>query len=134
MTVKITNLPLQGVKMKPTSSQRDNGRRYSRSSEAISSKYAAIRAQRVSNSNIAAAKVSLLNSDESWSSNTTTDGPSSSSSLIPSKWLSGLQHIKATILSKKNEYTQLHVSSDSLDDIFHKLKQPHRDEDELDEL
>ncbi|XP_076913225.1 uncharacterized protein LOC143571772 [Bidens hawaiensis] len=122
-----------GVKMKPTSSQRDNARRYSRSSEAISSKYAAIRAQRASNSNIAAAKVSLLNSDESWSSSTATDGPSSSS-LIASTWLSGLQHLKATILSKKSKYSQLHGSSDSLDDIFHKLKQPHRDEDELDEL
>ncbi|XP_076939656.1 uncharacterized protein LOC143608524 [Bidens hawaiensis] len=121
-----------GVKMKPTSSQRDNGRRYSRSSEAISSKYAAIRAQRASNTNIAAAKVSLLDSDESWSSSTATDGPPSSS-LIPSTWLSGLQHLKANLLSK-NKYTQLHGSSDSLDDIFHKLKQPRRDEDELDEL
>ncbi|KAI7753516.1 hypothetical protein M8C21_007683 [Ambrosia artemisiifolia] len=119
----------------PTSGRRDNGRRYSSSSEAISSKYAAIRAQQASNTNIAA-KVSLLESEDSWSRSTTataTDGPSSSSS---STWLSlksGLHNLKASILSK-NKYSPLHNSSDSLDEIFYKLERPHRDEDELDEL
>ncbi|MFS8034941.1 putative LMBR1-like membrane protein [Helianthus anomalus] len=97
----------------PTSSRRDNGRRYSRSSEAISSKYAAIRG---SNTNIAAANVSLLDSDDS---STATDGPLSSSTWLSLK--TGLHNLKASIISKNN---------DSLDEIFNKL----RDEDELDEL
>ncbi|KAI3814097.1 hypothetical protein L1987_18842 [Smallanthus sonchifolius] len=122
-----------GVKMKPSSSllnvnmkeshQRNEGRRYSMSREAMSSKYAAIMA---SNTNIASAKVSLLDSKDSWPGIIATDGPSS---LMSSTWLSvksGLQNLKT-----KNNYTQL---NDSSKEIFQKLKRPDRDEDELDDL
>ncbi|KAK1439466.1 hypothetical protein QVD17_05284 [Tagetes erecta] len=115
-----------------TSQKRDEGRRYNSSREAISSKYAAIRSERASNSNIASAKVSLLDSNDS-SPGTVTDGPSS---LISSTWLSmrsGFHNVKATMQSK-NRPSRLHDPSDPLDEIFQKLKRPHRDEDELDEL
>ncbi|KAI3814101.1 hypothetical protein L1987_18846 [Smallanthus sonchifolius] len=65
-------------------------------------------------------------STDSWPGIIATDGPSS---LMSSTWLSvksGLQNLKA-----KNKYTQLH---DSSEEIFHKLKQPDRDENELDDL
>ncbi|KAI3814095.1 hypothetical protein L1987_18840 [Smallanthus sonchifolius] len=113
---------LLNVNMKE-SHQRNEGRRYSMSREAKSSKYAAIMA---SNTNIASAKVSLLDSKDSWPGIIATDGPSS---LMSSTWLSvksGLQNLKT-----KNNYTQL---NDSSEEIFQKLKRPDRDEDELDDL
>ncbi|KAG8383564.1 hypothetical protein BUALT_Bualt04G0026700 [Buddleja alternifolia] len=118
--------------------QKDDTRRYSGTKEAISSKYTAIREQSKSTSNtkpvenIASAKVSLLNSSNSQPNNT----PLAHSGLA-SKWASmkqGFQTFKANIEAKKLlplrqvEETKLlsraSSSSESLDQIFQKLKRP----------
>ncbi|KAL8200059.1 hypothetical protein R6Q57_011398 [Mikania cordata] len=115
-----------GFKMKPTSSllnvNKKENHRYNRSREAMSSKYAAaFQSRQASNTNLASAKVSLLDSTTNGSSS------SSSSSLISSTWLSmksGFHNLTAT----KSKYTPLH---DSSDEVFGKLIRPHRDENEL---
>ncbi|XP_022846884.1 LMBR1 domain-containing protein 2 homolog A-like isoform X3 [Olea europaea var. sylvestris] len=115
----------------------DEARRHSRSKESISSKYAAMREQNklASNTkpveNIAEAKVSLLDTGSSQSSN---------NSGIPlgvaSKWASmkaGFQSLKMNIEAKKflplgqvEDMKPLSQgsSSESLDEMFQKLKRP----------
>lgn len=117
----------------------DEGRKYGSSREAMSNKYAAIREQiRQSTlntkpvANIASAKVTLLDTDDGESSNTnekTTSG-------LASKWESmkmGFQNFKANIGTKKflplpqvqeTKTLSRHDSSQSLDEIFQRLKRP----------
>ncbi|KAK3020150.1 hypothetical protein RJ639_005283 [Escallonia herrerae] len=131
---------LNKEELKESSSKplRDEVRKYGGSKEAISSKYAAIREQskQAANmkpvENIASAKVSLLNSGNTESSNTT-GLPTSS---LASRWASmksGFQSFKANIGAKKfiplrevqDSKLLSHVSSsDSLDEIFQRLKRP----------
>lgn len=120
---------------KENSKEREEVRRYSGSREAMSSKYAAIRQQtKPVVDNIASVKVSLLDGHNT----------SPTSSRLSSTWSSmksGLHSLKANIQAK-NYVPLLQVddsrlgprnsSSDSLDEIFHKLKRPafdHGDED-----
>ncbi|XP_031262590.1 LMBR1 domain-containing protein 2 homolog A [Pistacia vera] len=130
-------------------SSKEEARKYSTSREAMSNKYAAMREQsRQSSStkpaeqNIAAAKVSLLNAGNS--SGNTTGGPTG----LASKWESmktGFQSFRANIGAKKflplrqvQETTLISRadSSESLDEIFQRLKRPsssdheHVDEDD----
>ncbi|XWS44972.1 hypothetical protein CRYUN_Cryun15aG0095800 [Craigia yunnanensis] len=124
--------------------------KYGTSREAISNKYAAMREQnpQVSNpkpveNNITSAKVSLVEAGNFHSSNQKR-GPSSG---LASTWLSmksGFQNFKANIEAKKflplrqNQETK-HVSlvnssdSESLDEIFQRLKRPSIDHSEEDE-
>ncbi|KAL0431889.1 UNVERIFIED_CONTAM: LMBR1 domain-containing protein 2B [Sesamum radiatum] len=113
-----------------------DGGRYSGSKEAISSKYAAIREQSKPASNtrpvesVSSAKVSLLDPSNSQSSN------SGVPSGLASKWASmkqGFQTFKASIDAKKfiplrqvQETRRLSraSSSESLDEIFQRLKRP----------
>ncbi|KAK4411700.1 hypothetical protein Sango_0243000 [Sesamum angolense] len=115
---------------------KDDGGRYSGSKEAISSKYAAIREQSKPASNtrpvesVSSAKVSLLDPINSQSSN------SGVPSGLASKWASmkqGFQTFKANIDAKKfiplrqvQETRRLSraSSSESLDEIFQRLKRP----------
>lgn len=137
---------LTGSSSKPL---KDEARKYGGSKEAISSKYAVMREQskQVPNQklaeNIVSAKVSLLDagSSQSGSSNGGQSG-------LASRWASmkaGFQTIKANMGSKKFlplrqvQETQIlsrALSSESLDEIFQRLKRPsaehgnHSDEDE----
>ncbi|KAM7523775.1 hypothetical protein LguiA_013677 [Lonicera macranthoides] len=154
-----------GVEMKATTSSaespskppRDEARRYSGHKEAISSKYAAIREQQTRQSssnpnppdNIPSAKVSLLNPHNSQPTNTTSTGPSPKLASTWASMKSGFQSFKANIAAKKyiplrqqtpvpNVLPRL-SSSDSLDEIFQRLKRPsldrsnsNGDEDEMD--
>lgn len=141
---------LLNEKSKESSSrhQRDEARRYSVSREVISSKYAAIRAQQsreAASTNLASAKVSLLDSDNSWST-TTAGSPSSDISSTWSSIKSGFHNFKAKMQTQK--YIPLlqvddsrlgfrnSSSSDSLDEIFHKLKRPslHREDGDEDDI
>lgn len=127
----------KGSSSKPPT--KDDTQRYSGSKEAISSKYAAMREQSKSASNtkpvesIASAKVSLLDASNSQLPN---NGVPSG---LASKWASmkqGFQTFKANIEAKKFlplrqvEETKLLSrvsSSESLDEIFQKLKRPAQD-------
>ncbi|KAK2981430.1 hypothetical protein RJ640_004044 [Escallonia rubra] len=131
---------LNKEELKESSSKplRDEVRKYGGSKEGISSKYAAIREQskQASNmkpvENIASTKVSLLNSGNTESSNTT-GLPTSS---LASRWASmksGFQSFKANIGAKKfiplrqvqdSKLLSRVSSSDSLDEIFQRLKRP----------
>ncbi|CAH1427770.1 unnamed protein product [Lactuca virosa] len=115
------------VKSKLLSSESSS--RHQRSREAITSKYAAIREQTRQtsnhniNNNISSTKVSLLDA------NTITGSPSSSK--LSSTWSSmksGLQNWKLNINSKQYipllQVDDSKSSSDSLDEIFNKLKRP----------
>ncbi|CAK9170838.1 unnamed protein product [Ilex paraguariensis] len=144
-TTNLTKDNLKGSSSKPL---KDEVRRYGGSKEVISSKYAAMREQTIQASNmmpvenIASAKVSLLDAGRS---------PSSESPGVPaglaSKWASmksGFQSFKANVAAKKlipsrqlqdaNHLTRV-SSSESLDEIFQRLKRPalehssRRDED-----
>ncbi|XP_075510389.1 uncharacterized protein LOC142546518 [Primulina tabacum] len=120
---------------------KDDRRRYSGSKEVISSKYAAIREQSKSTSNnttpvetIASAKVSLLNDTSSHPSNT-----SGVPLGLASKWASmkqGFQTFKANMEAKKliplrqvqeTKLLSRASSSESLDEIFQRLKRPAED-------
>ncbi|XP_022854996.1 uncharacterized protein LOC111376279 [Olea europaea var. sylvestris] len=125
---------MKGSTSKPS---KDEASRYAESKEAISSKYAAMREhnKQASNTkpveNIAAAKVSLLNAGNSQPGNS-----SGIPSGLASKWASmkaGFQTFKTNIEAKKFlplrqvEDTKLlsrGSSSESLDEIFQKLKRP----------
>ncbi|XP_059645449.1 uncharacterized protein LOC132287008 [Cornus florida] len=126
---------LKGSSSKPL---KDEVRRYSGSKEAISNKYAAIRGQsrqasnRKPEDNIASAKVSLLDAGNSQSDSMA----GASTSRLASTWASmksGLQSFKTNMGAKK--FVPLHrveeanlisrvSSSESLDEIFQRLKQP----------
>ncbi|KAF3439247.1 hypothetical protein FNV43_RR17523 [Rhamnella rubrinervis] len=135
-----TSLITDGVKGSPSKSSKEGTHKYGSHKEAISNKYAAIREQsRQASSNmkpventISSAKVSLLNTGNPHPDNTTEGQPSG----LASKWASmksGFQSFKANLGAKK--FTPLrqiqesnlvsHVSSsESLDDIFQRLKRP----------
>lgn len=125
-----------GVSSKPP---REEVRRYATSKESIGNKYAAMREQsrQASNSkpaekNITSAKVSLLDADNSRSSNITGEP----SSRLASTWgtmKSKFQSFKANVEAKKflplrqiqeSKPMSNHSSSESLDEIFHRLKRP----------
>ncbi|XVE86825.1 hypothetical protein DITRI_Ditri18aG0065900 [Diplodiscus trichospermus] len=139
-----------GVKGSLSRPLKEETRKYGTSREAISSKYAAMREQsrQVSNpkpmeNNITSAKVSLLEAGNSDSSNHK-GGPSSRLASTWRSMKSGFQNFKANIEAKKflpprqNHETKLvslvnSSDSESLDEIFQRLKRPsidHSDEDE----
>ncbi|KAL8475150.1 hypothetical protein ACS0TY_031540 [Phlomoides rotata] len=137
----------KGSSSKP--STKDDKQRYSGSKEAMSTKYAAIREQSKSAANtkpvetMASAKVSLLDAGNSHTTN------NSVPSGLASKWASmkqGFQTFKANVEAKKflplrqvQETSPLTraPSSESLDEIFQRLKRPsvdHEDEDDDSEI
>lgn len=131
----------KGSTSKP--STKDDKQRYTGSKEALSTKYAAIREQSKSANvkpveSMASAKVSLLDADKSHTSNNT------ASSGLASKWASmkqGFQTFKANVEAKKflpvrqvqepNLLTR-DASSESLDEIFQRLKRPSADREDDD--
>ncbi|EOX92019.1 hypothetical protein QUC31_003431 [Theobroma cacao] len=139
-----------GMKGSPSRPLKEETHKYGTSREAISNKYAAMREQsrqvphpKLVENNITSAKVSLLEAGKSHSSNQK-GGPSSG---LASTWLSmksGFQNFKANVEAKKflplrpNQETKLvsrvnSSDSESLDEIFQRLKRPsvdHIDEDE----
>lgn len=134
-----TTSAINGVAGSPSRPFKEESRKYGTSREAISNKYAAMREQsrQVSNprlveNNLTSAKVSLLEAENSDSSNQE-GGPSSG---LVSTWRSmksGFQNFKANIEAKRflplpqNQETRLPSrvnSSESLDDIFQRLKRP----------
>ncbi|KAJ6791957.1 LMBR1 domain-containing protein 2-like protein A [Iris pallida] len=125
----------------PSRSHREEHRRYSSSKETLATKYAGIREQKQfsrpsstppKEKALSSAKVSLLGSH---SQNQSADSISSSSLGLASTWASmksGFQNFKANVSSKKyipipqvQQLTSLstHAPSESLDEIFQKLKQ-----------
>ncbi|KAF2283937.1 hypothetical protein GH714_017380 [Hevea brasiliensis] len=134
-----TSLVTDATKGSTSTPLKEEGSRYSTSKEAISNKYASLREQsrhanaRPAEKNIASATVSLLDSGNSESSNTR--GPSG----LASKWESmknGFQSFKANIGAKRFlplrqiQDTKLFShdsSSESLDEIFQRLKRPSND-------
>lgn len=138
-----TNLMTDAGSGTPSKSLKEESRRYSSSKEVITNKYAAIREQSrrtsfntnpVEKNIIASTKVSLL--DAANPDNTTGGG---SPTGLASKWESmknGFQNFKANIAGKKfiplrqvQETVDLSrgSSSESLDDIFQRLKRPSLD-------
>ncbi|XP_021273812.1 LMBR1 domain-containing protein 2 homolog A isoform X2 [Herrania umbratica] len=139
-----------GMKGSPSRPLKEVTHKYGTSREAISSKYAAMREQsrqvphpKTAESNITSAKVSLLEAGKSHSSNQ----KGAPSSGLASTWLSmksGFQNFKANMEAKRflplrqNQETKLvsrvnSSDSESLDEIFQRLKRPsvdHIDEDE----
>ncbi|ONK75600.1 uncharacterized protein A4U43_C03F18600 [Asparagus officinalis] len=132
----------------PSKSHKEESRRYGSHRETLANKYAAIREQQVrdlTSTSLAkekvtsTASVSLL--DASGSQNQLVGNSSVSSSGISSTWASmksGFQNFKANVGAKKflplkqlQETTSFHTrvsSSESLDEIFQRLKQkPSRD-------
>ncbi|KAK7857295.1 lmbr1 domain-containing protein 2 like protein a [Quercus suber] len=128
----------------PSKSLKEEARRYSSSKEVISNKYAAIREQsRQKGSsniepvgkNIASAKVSLLDAGNLRSGNIT-GGPSSGLASTWESMKTGFQSFKTNIGAKKfiplrqTQETKLvsrDSSSESLDEIFQRLKRPSTD-------
>ncbi|GFY94056.1 LMBR1-like membrane protein [Actinidia rufa] len=105
--------------------------RYGGSREAISNKYAVVREQsrQASKNNIASAKVSLLEAGDSWSGNTTGVPPSSGLASTWASVKSGFQSFKAKKFLplgqfQDNRFFSRVSSSESLDDIFQRLKRP----------
>lgn len=136
-TNSVINEDMNGNSSK--SSSTDDGRKYGSSREAMSNKYAVIREQIRQSSlntkpvaNIASAQVTLLDAVEGESSNTN----DRTSSVLASKWESmkmGFQNFKANIGTKKflpmqqspeTNTLSRHDSSQSLDEIFQRLKRP----------
>ncbi|XP_041004718.1 LMBR1 domain-containing protein 2 homolog A isoform X2 [Juglans microcarpa x Juglans regia] len=142
-----------GIRESPSRSSKEETRRYSSSKEAISNKYAGIREQsrqkassnmEPAGKNIALAKVSLLDSGNSSSVNTT-GGPSSGLASTWESMKTGFQSFKANVGAKKflplrqiqeTKLVSRVSSSESLDEIFQRLKRPsanhksYSDEDE----
>lgn len=139
-----TSLINDGVKGSPSKPSKDETRKYGSHREAISNKYAAIREQSKQTSSntkkpveqsIASAKVSLLDAGEPQPSSNPAGGPSG----LASKWesmKSGFQSFKANLGNKKflplrqiQETTLVPrvSSSESLDEIFQRLKRPSAD-------
>ncbi|KAL5556483.1 hypothetical protein UlMin_038719 [Ulmus minor] len=137
-----TSLINEGVKGSPSKLSKEE-RKFGSSREAISNKYAAKREQsKQASSNmkpaepsIASAKVSLLNAGNPQSSNSSGSTPSG----LASKWESmktGFQSFKANVGAKKflplrqiqeNKLISRVSSSESLDEIFQRLKRPSGD-------
>ncbi|XP_019463615.1 PREDICTED: LMBR1 domain-containing protein 2 homolog A-like isoform X1 [Lupinus angustifolius] len=127
----------------PKTAYKEETRRYSSNREVISSKYAAVRQQsrqayksKPDETNIASAKVSLLHQINEHSGNTS----EVSSSGLSSTWKTmktGFQSFKANIGAKKGylplpqtqeDKISRASSSESLDDIFQRMKQPSLDQ------
>ncbi|KAF3970788.1 hypothetical protein CMV_005539 [Castanea mollissima] len=139
-----TGLIHDGMHEIPSKSLKEEARRYSSSKEVISNKYAAIREQsRQKGSsnieplgkNIASAKVSLLDAGNLRSGNIT-GGPSSGLASTWESMKTGFQSFKTNIGAKKfiplrqTQETKLvsrDSSSESLDEIFQRLKRPSTD-------
>ncbi|XP_048335740.2 uncharacterized protein LOC107425310 isoform X2 [Ziziphus jujuba] len=135
-----TSLINDGMKGTPSKSSNEEARKYGSHREAIGNKYAALREQSKQGSsnmkpvekNIASAKVSLLDNSKPNPSDTT-EGPSSG---LASKWASmksGFQSFKANLGAKKflplrqsqeSNLVSRVSSSESLDEIFQRLKRP----------
>lgn len=131
----------------PSKSHREESRRYNSSRETLANKYAAIREQHMHSASSAPSKekftsttsVSLLDSPQSQNQLVGNSGVSSSG--LSSTWASmknGFQNFKANVGAKKflplrqlqqtNSFHTRVSSSESLDDIFQRLKQkPSRD-------
>ena len=124
----------------PSKHSNDNVREYGVNKEAISNRYAAMREQSRQTSNkkqeenITSAKVSLLDTGNTVSENSNaTGGPSSG---LASTWQSmktGFRTFRANIEAKKfiplrnveeNKHVTRFSSSESLDEIFQRLKRP----------
>ncbi|CAL0325112.1 unnamed protein product [Lupinus luteus] len=137
------------IRSLPKTASKEETRRYSSSREAISSKYTAVRQQsrqtyksKPDETNIASAKVSLLDPINEHSGNTSGE----SSSGLSSTWKTmktGFQSFKANIGAKRG-YLPLQQtqgdkisrasSSESLDDIFQRMKKPSLDQEATDLL
>ncbi|KAK9713087.1 hypothetical protein RND81_06G001900 [Saponaria officinalis] len=131
-----------GQKVNPSKKLKPEAQQYSENREVISNKYSAMREQsrktsggKPSENIIASTKVSLLNTGSS-SSASEPVGPSSGLSTTWQTMKSGFQNFKTTLGSKKflplpqSQETKLlsHTSSsESLDDIFQRLKRPSMD-------
>jgi hypothetical protein len=139
-----TGLVNDGIRANPSKSLKEEARRYSSSKEVISNKYTAVREQSRQKAssdmepvgkNIASAKVSLLDAGNVRTGNTT-GGPSSG---LASTWASmktGFQSFKANVGAKKflplrqiqeTKLVSRISSSESLDEIFQRLKRPSGD-------
>ncbi|KHG06121.1 LMBR1 domain-containing 2 [Gossypium arboreum] len=139
-----------GVKVSPSRPVKEETRKYGTSREVMSNKYAAMREQsrQISNpkpveNNITSAKVSLLEVGNSHPDNLK-GGPSAGLASTWRSMKSGFQNFKANIEARKflpvrqNQEATLisHVNSsdsESLDEIFQRLKRPsvdHSDENE----
>ncbi|KAG7987584.1 hypothetical protein I3843_03G141600 [Carya illinoinensis] len=152
--MKVTaSLINDGIRESPSRSSKEETRRYSSSKEAISNKYAGIREQsrqkassnmEPAGKNIALAKVSLLDAGNSSPANTT-GGPSSGLASTWESMKTGFQSFKANVGAKKfiplrqiqeTKLVSRVSSSESLDEIFQRLKRPsanhksYSDEDE----
>lgn len=139
-----TSLINDGVKGSPSKPSKDETRKYGSHREAISSKYAAIKEQSKQASintkkpveqSIASAKVSLLDAGESQPSNPAV-GPSSGLASKLASMKSGFQSFKANLGNKKflplrqiqeTKLISRVSSSESLDEIFQRLKRPSAD-------
>lgn len=133
-----------GIHEIPSKSLKEVVRGYSSHKEAISNKYAAIREQSRQKSssntepvekNIASAKISLLDAGNSHSGNTT-GGPSSGLASTWESMKTGFQSFKANVGAKKflplrqiqeTKLVSRDSSSESLDEIFQRLKRPSAD-------
>lgn len=138
------DLTKDGMTGRPSKPLRDDAHKYGGNKEAISSKYAAMREQSRQASfkkpvekNITSAKVSLLDASNNLSENgNATGGPSSG---VAATWQSmklGFQSIRANLEARKfiplrnvqeNKLVS-HDSSESLDEIFQRLKRPTLDQ------
>ncbi|KAF8404650.1 hypothetical protein HHK36_009538 [Tetracentron sinense] len=151
--MKATKEGGMGIQSKPL---KEETRIYGTSREAISNKYAAIREQQTRQAsnmkskekNITSATISLLdtgNSQNQESSGNTTGGPSSGLASTWESMKTGFQGLKANIGAKKflplrqaqeTKLVSRILSSDSLDEIFQRLKRPtvdHRDHSDGDD-
>ncbi|KAJ8424682.1 hypothetical protein Cgig2_014154 [Carnegiea gigantea] len=130
---------MDGIKGNIPKKSNVEARQYSENREAIGHKYTAMREQNrpkpVENT-MASAKISLLNAGSS-DSVSGTEGPSSGLSSTWRTMKSGFQNFKANIGSRKflplrqTQEAKLmshDSSSDSLDDIFQRLKRPTREQ------
>lgn len=140
-----TNLTKDGMAGGPSKPLKDDVRKYGANKEAISNKYAAVREQSrlASNKkpvekNITSAKVSLLGAGNTASENSNaTGGPSSGLAATWQSMKTGFQSFRANIEAKKfmplrnvqeNKLVSRVSSSESLDEIFQRLKRPTLDQ------
>ncbi|GMH24690.1 hypothetical protein Nepgr_026533 [Nepenthes gracilis] len=135
-------LPADSMKVSLSKSSNSEARQHSGAREAISYKYTAIREQSKHSSNakagnsIASAKVPLFNTGSSQYGNNSSAGPTSGLSLTWQSMKTGFLSFKSNIGSKKflpirqAEETKLvsnASSSESLDDIFQRLRRSTKD-------
>lgn len=139
-----TGLVNDGIRASPSKPLNEEARRYSSSKEVISNKYTAFREQsrqkalsdmEPAGKNIALAKVSLLDAGNARSGNTT-GGPSAGLASTWANVKTGFQSFKANVGAKKflplrqiqeTKLVSRDSSSESLDEIFQRLKRPSAD-------